>query len=537
MYAFLRRQLEEKCISLQLETTPAEPATSMNISPEFLKVLQLSFEVKYMDENTTLVEKRDKIKTLEGRMGVLLYHNVIQRDVPTDPKFDDIVALATAYYNVGLKYVISTDTDDLSIAIQCFSRCVDILKEKISDRKAILTSIGALNELYSVYEKMNKKTDSALNTLNRALKLYMTYTQEENYPDPIHIASLVGIKEEESNPKIILNTLHHTTLQNLRLQYLTRPKDKHLFVQYLNKELNTRLTDIVSNETKFDEKCLDMALTLFELSRYFLANDRFTEAKSHIAIGDYVIFRLPAEILKMEEKERRGKKGKKASSHLHKSLNYAIAVNAKSWGSYGVSLLRFWMEQFSQNKGNHKSSEIQDLMSKLEIKSEKSNLIFSDLLEKELEGMIIQFTETCILNLADAKSVFIKTLRQFEKAKEHFTPDTDTVTYANIILEISDTYKYLAGFEEQRDNQIKLHKGRVNLLEDARKKFPTVIKDDTELQIYKRICYEVVTSCSTVMDLMVEKTYYDGSFKEVSTKADQYMKMLAENSGFYLNAV
>ncbi|XP_024887042.1 KIF1-binding protein homolog [Temnothorax curvispinosus] len=529
MYAFLRRQLEEKCISLQLETTPAEPAISMNISPKFLKVLQLSFEVKYMDEDITLTEKRDKIKTIEERMGVLLYHNVIQRDVPTDPKFDDIVALATAYYNVGLKYGIYTDTDDLSNAVQCFSRCVDILKEKISDRKAILTSIGALNELYSVHEKMDKKTDSALNTLNRALKIYMTYTQEENYPDPICIASFVGIKEEESNPKIILNTLHHTTLQNLRLQYLIRPIDKHLFVHYLNKELNTRLTDIVSNETKFDEKCLDMALTLFELSRYFLANGRFTEAKSHIAIGDYVIFRLTAELLKAEEKERRGKKGKKAC--------YAIAVNAKSWGSYGVSLLRFWMEQFSQNKGNHKSSEIQDLMSTLEIKSEKSNLIFSDLLEKELEGMNIQFTETCILNLADAKSVFIKTLRQFEKAKEHFTPDTDTVTYANIILEISDTYKYLAGFEEQRDNQIKLHKRRVKLLEDAGKKFPTIIKDDTELQIYKRIWYEVVTSCSMVMDLMVEKTYYDGLFKEVSTKADQYMKMLAENSGFYLNTV
>ncbi|XP_071647139.1 KIF-binding protein-like [Temnothorax longispinosus] len=525
MYAFLRRQLEEKCISLQLETTPAEPATSMNISPKFLKVLQMSFEVKYMDEDITLAEKRDKIKTIEERMSVL-HHNVI--DVLTDPKFDDIVTLATAYYNVGLEYVISTDTDDLSVAVLCFSRCVDILKEKMSDRKAILTSIGALNELNSVYEKMNKKTDSELNT---ALKLYMTYTQEENYPDPIHIASLAGIEEEESNPKIILNTLHHTTLQNLRLQYLIRPIDKHLFVQYLNKELNTRLTDIVSNETKFDEKCLDMALTLFELSKYFLANDRFTEAKNHIAIGDYVIFRVAGEILKMEEKD---------FLYLHKSLNYAIAVNAKSWGSYGVSLLRFWMKKFSQNKGN-KSSEIQDLMSKLEIKSEKSNLIFSDLLEKELEGIIIQFTETCILNLADAKSIFIKTLKQFEEAKEeykeYFALDNGTVTYAKITLEMSDTYKYLAGFEEQRDNQIKLHKGRVKLLEDACKKFPTIIKDDTELQIYKRIWYEVVTSCSTVMDLMVEETYYDESFEEVSTKADQYMKMLAEHSGFYLNAV
>ncbi|XP_071563123.1 KIF-binding protein-like [Temnothorax nylanderi] len=495
----------------------------MNISKKFLKVLQLSFEVKYMDGDIKLSKKRNKINALGDRMDVL-FQNVI--DVSTDSKFDDIVALSTAYYNVGLEYITSTDTDDLNTALRCFSTCVQMLDENMLDHKAILTSIGVLNEMTLVYEKVKKKTDRYLNL---ALKLYMTYTQEENYPDPIHIASLVGIKEEESNPKIILNTLHHTTLQNLRLQYLTRPKDKLLYVKYLNKEVNTQLTDMVSNETKFNAKCLDMALTLFELSRYFLANGCFTEAKSHIAIGDYVIFRFVEDNrLKTEEKEMRA-----SDSHLYESYDYVSAVSARAWGSYGVSLLRFWMEKFLQNKGN-KSSEIQDLVSKLEIKSKKSNLLFSDLLEKELEGMIIQFTETCILNLIDAKSVFIKTLRQFEKAKEHFTPDTDTVIYAKITLEISDTYKYLAAFEEQRDNQIKLHKGRGKLLEDARKKFPTIIEDDTELQIYKRICYEVVTSCSTVMDLMVEETYYD---EEVSTKADQYMKMLAENSGSYLNAV
>ncbi|TGZ53885.1 Uncharacterized protein DBV15_01824 [Temnothorax longispinosus] len=109
--------------------------------------------------------------------------------------------------------------------------------------------------------------------------------------------------------------------------------------------------------------------------------------------------------------------------------------------------------------------------------------------------------------------------------------------YAMITLKISDAYKYLAGFEEQRDEQIKLHKLRVECLEDVRKKFRTAIDDDRELQIYRRICYEVVTSCSTVMDLMVEETYYDESFKELSMKANQYAKIIAENINFYLNTI
>ncbi|XP_071575300.1 KIF-binding protein-like [Temnothorax nylanderi] len=499
----------------------------MNISKKFLEVLQLSFEVKYMVEDTKLAKKRIKIKALQERMNVL-YHNVV--DVLKDRNFDDRVALAAAHYNIGLEYVTSLNTDDLNTAKQCFQKCFKLLKDKMLDRKAILTSIGAFNELNSVCEKIDKKQDIIF--LNTAMFLYYSYTNKDNYPDPIHVANLVGIKEKESNPKIILNSLHHTTLQDLGRQYLTRSQDKREFVIYMHLILNNRLKDMIYGKIKYDDKCLDMALTLFDLSRYFLAIDLFTEAKSRIAIGGYVIDRF-VENLSAE---------KKASLNLNESHSYAFAVNARSWGFYGVSLLRFWMKKFSQNK--EKSSEIQDEMSKLETKSMESKMI-SDLLEKDLEHItnckitehVTKITETCILNLADAKSVFVKTLRELEAAKEYFTADTDIENYAKITLKISDTYKYFAGFEEQRDEQIKLHKRRVECLEDARKNFRTTIENDRELQIYKRIWYEMVTSCSTVMDLMVEETYFDESFEELSMKADQYAKIIAENINFYLNTV
>ncbi|XP_071653277.1 KIF-binding protein-like [Temnothorax longispinosus] len=523
MFAFLRQVMEERQDQiLQLETIPAESTTNMNISKKFLDILQLSFEIKYMDEDIKLAKKKNKIKALEERMSVL-YHNII--DLLKDQNFDDIVALATAYYNIGLEYVTSTDIDDLKTALHCLSSCLELLKDKMLDRKAILIYIGTLNELNSVCEKLGEEQNTKC--LNKALALYYNSVlrNKGNYPDLIHIASVIGIKEKESNPRIILNTLHHTTLQELGRQYLKKSKDKHAFVKYIHDILNIRLIDMVSDKTKFDDKCLDMAVTLFDLSKYFLANSRFAEAKSHIAIGDYVIYRFVEDL--SEEK--------KASLHLNVRHNYALAVSAKSWGFYGVSLLRFWMEKFSQNK--EKFSEVQDRISKLEIKSEDSDLIFSDLLEKELEHIAIKITETCILNLADAKLVFLNTLRELETAKKYFTADIDIESYAKITLKISDTYKYLAGFEEQRDKQIKLHKRRVESLENARKKFHTITVQDRELQIYKRIWYEVVTSCSTVMDLMIEETYYDESFKEMSMKADQYAKMIGENIDFYLNAV
>ncbi|XP_071575297.1 KIF-binding protein-like [Temnothorax nylanderi] len=524
MFAFLRQVMEERQAQiLELETVPAESTTSMNISENFLDILQLSFEIKYIDEDTELAKKKNKIEVSEEKMNVL-YHNVV--DVLTDQKFDDIVALSTAHCNIGLEYVTSTDTDDLNTAVRYLLRCLELLKGKTLDRKAILTSIGALNGLNSVCEKLETEKDNE--HLNTALSLYYKYTREDNYPDPIHIESLVGIKEKELNPRIILNNLHHTTLQELERQYLKRSKDKHEFVKYIHDILNIRLTDMVSNKAKFDEKCLDMALTLFDLSRYFLANSRFAEAKSHIAIGDYVIHRFDEDI-RSEEKE--------APLDSNKSYNNALAVSARSWGSYGVSLLRFWMEKFSQNK--EKSSEIQDEMSKLEIKSEDSDLIFSTL-EKELEHIatkINKITATCILNLADAKLVFVNTLRELQAAKKYFTIDTNIENYAMLTLKISNAYKYLAGFQEQRDEQIKLHKQRVKYLEEAHKELQTITVNDRESQICERIRYEMVTSCSTVMDLMVEETYYDESFKELSTNADQYAKIIAEKIGLYLNDV
>lgn len=508
----------------------------MNISKKYLEVLQLSFEAKHLGEDGRKLsnigmqpEQREKIKVIEERMDVL-YENVI--DVSTNPKFNDIVALAAAYHNIGLEYVYSTEIDDLNTAVICFSRCLELLRGKQSDPKAILTSIGALNELNLVCDKVEKKKYT-YKFLNTAMELYLKYTMEDNFPEPVHIARLVDIKEEKgSNPKLILDNLHYTTLQDLGIQYLAKPKDKHGFVLYMHKILKTRLTDMITQGVQFDDKCLDWALTLFDLSRYFLANDRFTEARNHIAAADYVIYRFTEDKLKPMEK-----KGKKARfNHLYESCDYVCAISARSWGSYGVALLRYWMGKFLQNKEN--KSEVQDLMSKLEIKEEKdlNLLIFSDL-EKELECMINQIKETCILNFAVAKSIFVETLRHLNTAKEYFTADTDIDSYAKIILQISEAYKYLAGFEEQSDKRIKLHKRRVECLDDVRKKFHREIDVDTELQTYKRIWYEIVTSCSTVMDLMLENTYYDESFKETSMEADRYAKLIAENVDFYLNIV
>jgi len=91
------------------------------------------------------------------------------------------------------------------------------------------------------------------------------------------------------NPKIILEILHFTTLRDIAIQYFIQPEDKHHFIIYMHNLLKNKLSDMISKGRKFRVgNCLDWILTLFDMSRYFLVNNRFVEARNYLAIADYI---------------------------------------------------------------------------------------------------------------------------------------------------------------------------------------------------------------------------------------------------------
>lgn len=78
------------------------------------------------------------------------------------------------------------------------------------------------------------------------MELYLAYIKRDNYPDPIHTATIIGIKEQESNPRIILESLHFITLQKINAdEYYLPSKDKHEFITYINNVLNKQLSEMI----------------------------------------------------------------------------------------------------------------------------------------------------------------------------------------------------------------------------------------------------------------------------------------------------
>lgn len=527
------------------ETKRIEHANSLNISEEYLEVVQLSFQAKddLGEDNKSSTEKNEMIKRIKDKMNTLFQSAT---DVETSVKFNDIIILAVAYYNLGLVYVNSKDKYELTTAFMCLKMCLELLEGRELDQKAILTYIGALNEINTVFYKLKKEyIYNSYKFLKLAMEAYVKYTKEDNYSDPVHIARIFDSKEEkESNPRIILEILHFTTIRNIASQYFVQPKDKHEFVMYMHVLLKTHLSEMVSSGMNFREDCLDWALTLFDMSKYFLANDRYVEARNYLVTADYVTYRFSEDTLKALKATKTIENGQNSSEilkvrflYLSDSYDYVCGVSARSWGNYGVLLLRFWQERFLKNQCEE--CKINNLV--LAIKSDKEQsedlLIFRDLRNDEVEGTDDQITHTCIMNYADANSVFVKVLKHLQVAKKYFTADTDTETYAKIILEISAAYKYLAGFEHKRDIQLELHKQRVKYLEDTCNKFHEIIDTDTEFRIYKRVWYEIVTSCSTVMDLMLEESYCKNfdEFRSMSKEVDRFAKLILGNINLYLH--
>lgn len=464
-----------------------ESHEDINVDSKFLQVLKLSFEVK--NSQMKLSKTKKKIKTLQAKMEDLFQSTTMTTNVT----LDNIIVLAIAYFNMGLIHVDSKEENELCAGKNYFMRCMELLKGKELDRKAILTSIQVYVKLQCILNKLQKPKTSEL--LYEAMELYLKYTEEENrYPNPINIPSVLGIEEEEeSNSRLLLDNLHLTTVDYLVKRYNHWPKNEDKIVIYIHNLLNKQIPETM----KFQNVgCYYWALASIDLIQYFLWNHRFTEARHHLAAADYI----------MEEFHKFINKTTSSEYHtlmLDKYQN-ARANIARYWAFYGNKLLCSSKEKLYQR--NDESCKTDN--SKSESLSSEKNitdfLLFTDL-EKDLENITSTITDTYVLNLNNAKTVFVNVLKWLNTAKSYFTVENDFVTYGRILLENFKAFKYLACFEHSKDNLIKIYKRQIEILEDAIKELHPKAKTKEELQICKIIHFELGIAYSTFSSINTER--------------------------------
>lgn len=100
----------------------------------------------------------------------------------------------------------------------------------------------------------------------------------------------------------------------------------------------------------------------------------------------------------------------------------------------------------------------------------------------------------------DAKPVFLTTQTWLNRAKEYYTAETEASEYAKIVQDLALTYKYLVFFEFDESNQCKMHKRRIDLLEDLLE----LLNETYYLSTCRELWYELGIAYSAMLDIKLD---------------------------------
>lgn len=125
------------------------------------------------------------------------------------------------------------------------------------------------------------------------------------------------------------------------------------------------------------------------------------------------------------------------------------------------------------------------------------SLLFGSKIDTAYENVI---TDRFLLDTDDAKPVFLTMVKWVEKAKSYYTAESEATEYSKIVQDHALGYKHLAFFETDPSNQAKMHKRRVDLLEDLLK----LLNKLFYMNIVREILYELGAAYSNILDIKLE---------------------------------
>lgn len=396
-------------------------------------------------------------------------------DVLTKETFCTVM-IAITHLNIG---ILQADVQDMEIAKEYFMRCINLLEECKLTPEGILPAISANNQMGIVYAQQGSY-QKARKYLEQAESMYIKFIEYVRL-DPVHMVAIMGIEEIEGDlsAKNILEKLHTLTLYYLA-QVCRELDDKCNFALYCHRTLSKQLSQ---NKITQDLDHVEWALNAATISQYFIENDKFPQARHHLAAASCVLEKY-AEIFKAKGTEE-------ISDDMQKSAEYEnychrSADIARCWAKYGIALLSTSKERLMKSAeqedetNNSKHAEVSNEDCKASKATE--NPKFVDL-EPELEVFTSEITDKYLLDFDDAKPVFLNVRKWLNKAKEYYSFENHASDYASIAQDISQAYKYLAFFEENEDRQAKMHKRRIDTLEE--------VSQGLSPRFYRNICREI----------------------------------------------
>lgn len=405
--------------------------------------------------------------------------------------------------------IIDMDTEELSSCEEVLTEAETLLSQHSLHQNTIITLLNVYNHLGILW--CNREVpDKAKSYLIKAKDLYVNF--KCTLEMPISTEQLFGVVEENTIADLMsLEKAYTLTLYYLAQLYGTiKLKFKSAIYYHITLKRQLQYND-------YDY--IDWALNAATLSQFFAVENGFSQSRHHLAAASTILGRY-------EEQLRQSDTGDAEFQAKLETFNHRAADVALCWSKYCLNLMSS-SKQRLLGDSDELAPAITDL-SNLSLDAEEDicegdikKLVFHDL---DLTAKENEVTDKYLLTFDDAREVFLTCQNWLNKAKEYYSLESLASDYIKIVQDHSQALSHLAFFEDDEERQAKMHKKRINLLEDLLKE----INPTYYMQYCRQLWYELGEIYTDLLNLKMEKL--NSSRERPTPHALKKINMLCDKS-------
>ncbi|CAG9762454.1 unnamed protein product [Ceutorhynchus assimilis] len=460
----------------------------VDLEEKYQKVIKLLLEDSKSDpENEPFLSKYSARQILIGMKANL--ENLMRIQSSGGPESIKLNAMyGTVHLYLGM---VAIDTEEITVGEKHLDKCQEIIKDIQSLPDVVLIALNMYNQFGILWSQREPEKSKIF--LEKAEQLYLDF--KSTGTAPIDIADLFKPNIESYNSEMAFKNMEK--IYTLTLYYLAQ-----IFGQ-LNQDFKSAVYCHITLQRQLemaDYDPIDWALNSATLSQFFLEKCGFKQARHHLAASSCILDKYKSEELDTvtditEEHEAK-----------LEVFNHRSADVARCWIKYGIALLGKSKDRLLGHTENieEKCSMVSDLA--LMQLPEDAKVTLEDLQNLSFNGIDVslyeeEITDSFVLHLPDAKQVFLKMQDWVKKAQDYYSFNSLASDYIEIVQDQSQLYLKLLFFEDDQDNQAKLHKRRIDLMEH--------VINNINSQYYMSFCrqlwFELGNTYSDIIDIKSEK--------------------------------
>ncbi|KAK4887585.1 hypothetical protein RN001_003856 [Aquatica leii] len=426
----------------------------VDLQEKYEKVKKLIEEDSKLDPaNEPYISKYNAKQLLIGMKANI--ENLLRSQAPDTKEYIKLTAmLGTTLLYLGR---ISIETEELSAGEKHLKKCLDTITPYEMEPDVILVVLNLLNEFGCFWSE--REPENSKGYLEKAEQLYKQFKETSLVPIDIHYLFQVNPEHDTELSFKNLEKVHTLTLYYLAQIYgaLDDPVRSAVYCHItLKRQLQID-----------DYNLIEWALNAATLSQFFMEKNGFKQARHHLAASSYILEIYQNQLNQITE--RNDEYDAKMENFKHRSADIA-----RCWAKYGLLLLSCSRDRLMNHSEDIDSPfTLSTDLAKLEL--EPDSLVTRENLENlkfdtlNLTMQENQVTDQFILTLEDARKVFLNIKTWLERAHNYYTLNNLASDYIEIVQDQSQMYLNLSFFEDNPENQAKMRKRRIDLMEGVLK--------------------------------------------------------------------